>query len=480
MIEANALLTPSWKAKTWLSEPVILSLVRASDCLTVALAGLAAYFARFDGALISGPELDALIVGVILVVNTFKFAGAYGDGTLSDVMKRTSRVYTGWTLVLLLTIFLGFVTKTAQEISRIWIMLWSICGFVALPLSRVALKQQMRRWQRSGFLTRSMVVVGNAPQCMRLIEQLKLANDPSSRLLGVFLLDDDRDERLMEIEGHRVLGGLQDLLSLARTARIDQVLVAMPGNAQHDLDSCVRHLCELPTEVCLLPAFGPIMPFRGVTQLGQLPLLRIVNKPLAGWGSVIKAIEDRVLGALILIMVSPIMLAIAVVIYLESGRPVIFRQKRYGFNNDVIEVLKFRTMRLGDESAGRFLVQARRDDERVTRSGKFLRRTSLDELPQFFNVLKGEMSIVGPRPHAVSHNEHYAQLIDSYTGRHRVKPGITGWAQVNGLRGETQTLDMMERRVKYDLYYIENWSFAFDLLIIVKTLWISFGDPNAY
>jgi Undecaprenyl-phosphate glucose phosphotransferase len=196
---------------------------------------------------------------------------------------------------------------------------------------------------------------------------------------------------------------------------------------------------------------------------------------------VVKTIEDRVLASLILVAIAPVMAAVAIGIKLTSPGPVFFKQKRYGFNNEIIEVFKFRSMHVARCSADTGPVaQARKDDDRITPFGRFLRRTSLDELPQFINVVRGDMSIVGPRPHAVAHNEQYAKLIDEYLARHKVKPGITGWAQVNGLRGETDTLDKMERRVQFDLHYIENWSLALDLRIILMTILVGFSHPNAY
>jgi putative colanic acid biosynthesis UDP-glucose lipid carrier transferase len=212
-----------------------------------------------------------------------------------------------------------------------------------------------------------------------------------------------------------------------------------------------------------------------------VPLLDVLQRPFSRWGYLVKTLEDYVLGALLLIAVAPLMLIIAIAVRLDTPGPVLFRQQRYGFNNRTIQVLKFRTMRdqVGETRADQ-AVQATRHDPRLTRVGRWLRRTSLDELPQLLNVLRGEMSIVGPRPHMVAHNEKYASLIDSYLGRHRVKPGITGWAQVNGLRGETDTLEKMERRIQYDLDYIEQWSLAFDLRIIARTMLVGFVHQNAY
>jgi Undecaprenyl-phosphate glucose phosphotransferase len=279
-----------------------------------------------------------------------------------------------------------------------------------------------------------------------------------------------------------VLGSVDDLVQFSRDTPVDQVVIALPWDAEDHLVSCARKLKNLPVDVCLCPGvIGPAFAPHGVLYLSGAPLLQMFEKPLTGWSYMVKVLEDRVIAAFLLALTAPLMLAIALLIKLDTPGPALFRQKRYGFNNQVIEVLKFRTMRVEctEPGEGR-VVQAQQGDPRVTPIGRWLRPTSLDELPQLLNVLRGEMSIVGPRPHAVAHNVHYAGLIDTYLARHGVKPGITGWAQVNGLRGETTTLDKMERRVQYDLDYIENWSLMFDLRILVRTLLVVIAPKNAY
>ena len=253
-----------------------------------------------------------------------------------------------------------------------------------------------------------------------------------------------------------------------------------------------------PTDITLAPdhvAYRLID--RRVHQFAGLPMITVAERPLGGWSYFVKAIEDRVLAVIAMILFLPAMLVISLLIRLDSPGPALFRQPRYGFNNNIFNVYKFRTMYQGPppglaapppegqaiagEAAGiGGLAQATRQDPRVTRIGRFLRRTSLDELPQIFNVLRGEMSMVGPRPHAIAHNEEFAKIIDQYMGRHRVKPGITGWAQINGLRGETDTPEKMERRVQADLYYIENWSIWLDMRILFRTLFVGFVNENAY
>jgi putative colanic acid biosynthesis UDP-glucose lipid carrier transferase len=219
-------------------------------------------------------------------------------------------------------------------------------------------------------------------------------------------------------------------------------------------------------------------PVRRLPPIAALPTLDLYERPMSGWNQVLKRIEDLVLAPILLLLTLPMSLAIAVLIRLDSPGPILFRQRRFGFNNNEFTVYKFRTMRHAPEDA--HVPQARRTDERVTRIGAFLRRTSLDELPQLLNVLRGEMSLVGPRPHAVAHNRHFAEIIDDYLGRHRVKPGITGWAQVNGLRGETRTEEQMRLRVQHDLHYIDNWSLWLDLKILLLTIFVGFVHENAY
>ncbi len=254
----------------------------------------------------------------------------------------------------------------------------------------------------------------------------------------------------------------------------------MPWNADKRLVGIIDRLRNLPVHVYLgSDLIGYHFPRHHRRRLEGVPVLEIASVPLSGWSGLIKAVEDKILAALALVALSPLFLLIAVAIKLDSRGPVLFRQARYGFNNEVIIVNKFRTM-YHDRPAETGVPQASRGDIRVTRVGRMLRRVSFDELPQLLNVLRGNMSMVGPRPHAVEHNEQYAALIGGYHGRHRVKPGITGWAQVNGLRGETTTVEQMRRRVDFDIYYIENWSPWLDFRIVALTAVFGWRQKNAY
>jgi Undecaprenyl-phosphate glucose phosphotransferase len=323
--------------------------------------------------------------------------------------------------------------------------------------------------------------VGTGADAERLLEHVATSGDPSVRIVGVF---DNRASRVPgAVAGHPVRGRIADLRALTKTMPVDEVIVAIPWTAEDSLTSIFSQLRCLPLDVRLAP--GPIgyrLPSRPVSHLAQLPLLHVADRPLDDWGRMLKWLEDRLLGSLILLLISPLMALIALAIKLDSPGPVLFRQKRYGFNNELIEVLKFRTMRtdLCDQQG---VVSTRANDPRLTRVGGLLRRTSLDELPQFINVLRGDMSIVGPRPHAIqtrAGDKLLEEVVAEYSVRHKVKPGITGWAQINGWRGTIDTVEKLRNRVAFDIYYLENWSLMFDLKIIALTLFKGFIGKEAY
>jgi len=464
----------------WLSPAVVVGLLRLSDACVVLLAAVVAYLTRFHDLEDFGTlELYGGVLGALLASNIFQLAGLYHFNQLTNLFTQSGRLLLAWAAVMLSLLALGFMTKVPLgETSRLWVGLWFVYGFFGLFTARLLLKHQILRWQRGNRLTRNIVILGAGEHGQRLIQHLHRHGGEAERILGLF---DDRHTRVpREIAGHPVLGDVKDLMEFARQNPIDQIIVALPWDAEGRLLSWMKKLRSLPVDVRLCPdMIGFHLPHRQVTHIGGVPMLNVFEKPLAGWNYIVKLTEDRILAAGILALIAPLFGLIALLIKLDSRGPVLFRQKRYGFNNEVIEVFKFRTMYV-ESCGGEIVPQATRRDPRVTRVGRFLRRTSLDELPQFINVLKGTMSIVGPRPHAIAHNEQYSRLIDEYLARHRVKPGITGWAQVNGLRGETETIDKMEARVRYDLYYIENWSLLFDLRIILRTLFVGFHHPNAY
>jgi Undecaprenyl-phosphate glucose phosphotransferase len=302
------------------------------------------------------------------------------------------------------------------------------------------------------------------------------------RLLGLF--DDRDDERSPEMrESCPKLGTVADLVDFARLAAVDLVIVAIPMSAETRLLQLLKQLWVLPVDIRLSAHASRLkLRPRNYSWIGRVPFLDLFDRPIAGWDWLVKRVFDLVLACVAVVALSPVMLAVAVAVRLDSKGPVLFRQKRYGFNNEVISVLKFRSMYadMADPAARKVVT---RDDPRVTRVGRFIRRTSLDELPQFFNVIKGELSLVGPRPHAV--NAHtserlWEEVVDGYFARHKVKPGVTGWAQINGWRGEVDTPEKIMGRVEHDLHYIENWSVLFDLYILMLTPIRILNQDTAY
>lgn len=385
-------------------------------------------------------------------------------------MRQVFRLMIGWTFVFSVLFATIFFLRLNDMVSRGWVLLWFFSGILILAIERAALFLITKSLIRSGRLTRRTVVVGCGELGYDLLNQLKDNRCEEVRVLGIF---DDRgsDRAPGEVEGYQKLGTVDDLVCFARRTRVDLIIIALPIPASDRILEIIRKLCVLPSDIRIAAqANRPY--FKPDSYIGEIPLFDVLDTPITGWGLVVKLAFDKIVGALILIVISPILLAIALAVKLDSPGPVFFRQKRYGFNNELIEVFKFRSMYTdkSDEKADKLVT---RDDSRVTRVGRFIRKTSLDELPQLFNVVfKGNLSLVGPRPHAVhakAGGSLYDEVVDLYFARHRVLPGITGWAQINGWRGETDVEEKIHNRVEHDLYYIENWSFLLDLRILIFT-----------
>lgn len=326
------------------------------------------------------------------------------------------------------------------------------------------------------------MIYGSGPACAALVKALEADRNTDIRICGVF--DDRGDERSGEnTGGYPNRGRLGDLISFARTTRVDLVLLALPISAENRLMGLLEKLWVLPVDIRLAASASRLRLARSAYDfVGNVALVALADKPISDWGMVAKAVFDKVVAALAFVALSPVMALTALAIRLDSKGPAIFRQKRYGFNNELIEVYKFRSMYtdMTDVTASKLVTK---DDPRVTKVGWIIRKTSLDELPQLMNVLKGTLSLVGPRPHAVSAKaagKLYEEAVDSYFARHKVKPGITGWAQINGWRGETDTEEKLVKRIEHDLEYIENWSLLLDLWIVLRTPMSLLKTENAY
>ena len=329
---------------------------------------------------------------------------------------------------------------------------------------------------------RRTVIVGGGPDAEQLIGTLEAGNRKALSVLGVF--DDRGDERSAEsVAGYPKLGTIDQLPAFNRTAGVDLVIVAVPMVAEERLMQILKMIFALPVDIRISALSSKLrLSSSAYSYIGRVPTLALMDRPLTDWDSVIKNIEDRVLGTLLFALAVPVMALVALAIRLDSKGPILFKQRRYGFDNELIEVLKFRSMYtdMSDASASKLVTKG---DSRVTPVGRLIRKTSLDELPQLLNVIKGQMSLVGPRPHATEAKadaDLYHTVVSEYFARHRMKPGVTGWAQINGWRGETDTHEKIQRRVEADLYYIDNWSLLFDLYIIAATPLALFSGKNAY
>jgi Undecaprenyl-phosphate glucose phosphotransferase len=408
--------------------------------------------------------------------------GSYDVDAHFSLRRAWQRVLASWALAGVFMITMGFLLKISEEFSRGWAITWFITTGVMLAGTRAALTFWVRRLKRDGVFNSRVAIFGAGRQGERLARYIRGNDKLTISIVGFY--DDRRDGRVPDrVADVSVRGTARDLVRDIRSGGIDQVIVALPWSAEARIQQVVGEIALTPVRIRLAPDLASFaFLHRPLVLLGEVPVLTLFERPISGVDALLKAIEDRVLTLIILAFVWPVMLACAIAIKLDSPGPVFFRQPREGFNNRPFRVWKFRSM-THDLCEVDGIRQATRDDKRVTRVGAVLRRTSLDELPQLFNVLTGDMSLVGPRPHAPSTRAGgrlFAEVVQTYAGRHKVKPGITGWAQVNGWRGETDTEEKLVKRIEHDLFYIENWSIGFDIYILIRTAFAVIAPRNAF
>ena len=414
---------------------------------------------------------------LILSVMAFAFSFPGNSRLQSAPKKMILDIIFGWMLIAALLALLGTATGSFRYFSGEALMAW----LLAAPLSQIAANLALRAAapyvMRIQARTQRAIIVGMNNQGVELARRIDGTSYAQIELTGFF--DDRCPERLGDYTHHSLLGNLKDLPSFVKQKRIELIYLSMPMTSHPRILEVLDELKDTTASIYFVPDMFVTDLIQGHTgAVCGMPVISVCETPFRGRSAIIKWLSDKILAALILILISPILLLIGLAIKLDSSGPIIFKQRRYGLNGEEILVYKFRSMTVCED--GGVIKQARKNDARITRLGAFLRKTSLDELPQFINVLQGRMSIVGPRPHAVAHNELYRSLIRGYMLRHKVKPGITGWAQVNGFRGETDTLDKMQSRVDYDLDYLRNWSLRLDLKIMLRTVLIVFKDHAAY
>jgi putative colanic acid biosynthesis UDP-glucose lipid carrier transferase len=420
----------------------------------------------------------ALLAGVAFLVAMRVF----GEMPLTNGRSRLSfavpgrRILADWVTVIGILLFVAFLTKVSGAYSRKVVLTWFAITPFALQAAQEVARLLLHRLASAGIAARIKVVVG-ANETGRELAR-RIGEDPcQGTIVGFF--DDRASDRLAGVKRQDVLGGLADVASSVKRNRINTVYITLPMARDPRVMRMLDELRDTTASIYFVPSTLPFEPIQArVDHIGGIPVIAVCESPYCGINGVLKRAFDFLAGSLILLLIWPLLLAIAAGVKLSSPGPVLFKQRRYGLDGKEILVRKFRTMTVCEDGAR--IVQARKGDPRVTRFGAFLRRASLDELPQLFNVIGGSMSIVGPRPHAVAQNEEYRRLIDGYMIRHKVKPGITGWAQVNGFRGETESVDKMRKRVEYDLDYLKHWSVSLDLWILFKTAWVVVNGRNAY
>jgi Undecaprenyl-phosphate glucose phosphotransferase len=480
-----ALAVANQKVRPAYSQIVIAGVVRVADFLLLSTVGIAIYLSYVTSR--AGFRWEYIVAILALTMTTvicFQAADIYQVQIFRGQLRQMTRMISSWAFVFLLFIGASFFAKLGSEISRLWLSAFFFVGLAVLIAERLALRGLVRRWARQGRLDRRTVIVGSDDNGERLVDALTNQHDSDIHVLGVF--DDRNDSRALDTcSGSPKLGKVDDIVELARRTRIDLVLFALPISAETRILDMLKKLWVLPLDI-RLSAHTNKLRFRprSYSYLGQVPTLDVFEAPITDWDLVMKWLFDHVVGAVVLLMASPVMALVALAIKLDSPGPVLFRQKRFGFNNERIDVFKFRSLyhHQADPTASKVVTK---NDPRVTRVGRFIRKTSLDELPQLFNVVfKSNLSLVGPRPHAVQgklQSRLFDEAVDGYFARHRVKPGITGWAQINGWRGEIDNEEKIQKRVEFDLYYIENWSVLFDLFILLKTpIALMTRNENAY
>jgi len=414
-----------------------------------------------------------LVLCLLIFALTFPGRNRFQDRPLNAFVDISS----SWLALLLILALCGYATRSLELFDQRVLLVWALATPTLQWLAFFVGRKALHWWWALPAHRRSAVVIGAGPLGLKVAQALQRPGAGGTRFAGYF--DDRADERVHGLAAPDRLGMLRQAAPWIRENGVHEVYITLPLGSQPRIVELLEQLQGTTASVFYVPDVFGISIIQGRLQdINGVPVVGICDTPFVGTNDLVKRVSDLVLASIILVLIAPVMLLLAIGVKLSSPGPVIFKQRRNGLAGEEIMVWKFRSMTTQDDGA--VVPQARRDDPRVTPFGAFMRRTSLDELPQFFNVLQGQMSIVGPRPHAVAHNEEYRRLIKAYMVRHKVKPGITGWAQVNGQRGETDTLEKMQARVEYDLEYLRNWSLVLDLQIIARTIKLVFFDGKAY
>lgn len=418
-------------------------------------------------------NLKYTILCLLILIITYP-----GEWITTTVQRFARRLISSWLIIVALLLLLGYGTQTLKYFPQEIVVTWSLLTPLMVLMFSVVIKMIVGSVQLVKSGSKRAIVIGANDLGGNFAARMNADELSMVQVVGFF--DNQTSLPVLRSSEVPLLGDMSEVAAYCKSHQVDNVYIALPMAAQPRILQLLDDLRDTTVSIYFLPdLFLYDMIQARIDTVNGLPVVGVCESPFLGLNGVVKRISDIILSAIILLMISPILLALAIGVKMSSPGPVLFKQYRYGLDGNKILVYKFRSMRVHKE--GDYVKQATKNDDRITPFGHFIRKTSLDELPQFINVFQGRMSIVGPRPHAVSHNEEYRKLIKGYMVRHMVKPGITGWAQVNGFRGETDTLDKMESRIRLDLEYLRHWSLYLDMWIILRTVIVVFkGDDNAY
>ena len=450
---------------------------RTVDLMVIVFGAVLAAHFRFDAVV--NARLDASVVAFSSAFSLMLFPmfGVYQSWRGRSLFRLAGQLALAWLIAQAGALVVTFTLHRSEAVSRLWFAYWTGMTGTALVLVRLAVHAMLRRLRHAGMNLRSVAVVGRGDYCRRVLRTI--VQSPASGFRAAAVLDVD-SAACGPVAGIPAFESEAAFIAHVRQQGMRELWLALPLSEERTILRFVSEFRDELVNIRFMPDVTALSLFdSALTDVLGVPAINLAASPLPPHALLSKEIFDRCFAAFALAALMPVMLVIAVAVKATSRGPVFFRQRRKGADGRVFRIYKFRTMRLHAEQPG-VVRQATRHDARITPLGRFLRRTSLDELPQFINVLQGDMSVVGPRPHALEHDELYRNVVDRYIQRYRIKPGITGWAQVNGYRGETDRIEKMQGRVEHDLYYLQNWSFGLDMRIVWTTVMRGLAHGNAY
>lgn len=425
----------------------------------------------FEGSLTS----EYLVLSIVLFA--LSFPGTWINS--KNIKNEFLNTFGQWFLIAGILLFFGYVTGFLSHFSEEVILIWGLGTPIVLVVSHLIASKYLSSKSYISNVKKTAIIVGVNDLGNQLEARINSNAELCIDLKGYFdVLADDAHSQSVR-NNTQLLGSIEQLSSYVKKNAIDVIYIALPPSLHSEIMQLLEDLKDTTASIYFVPNFfiADLIQAR-IDDIGGMPVVAVCETPFSGFDGIVKGLSDLIFASIILCVISPILIVLGLGVKLSSPGPVLFKQRRYGLDGQEIVVYKFRSMTVTED--GDEVAQAKVNDRRVTRFGSFIRKTSLDELPQFINVLQGRMSIVGPRPHAISHNEMYRKIIKGYMVRHKVKPGITGWAQVNGFRGETEAIDSMKNRIEYDIEYLKKWSLGLDIKIILKTVLLVFKDSKAY